>query len=71
MKAKELREKSNEELGLEKDKLIKESRDLRFKKVTSVVENPLRLRIIRKDIARINTILHSRDLEALRKELNK
>lgn len=71
MKAKELREKTNEELVLEKDKLIKEAKDLRFKKVTSVVENPLKIRTIRRNIAKINTVLHLRELENLKKELNK
>ncbi|OHD14115.1 MAG: 50S ribosomal protein L29 [Spirochaetes bacterium GWD1_27_9] len=71
MKAKELIEKKNEELVLEKDKLIKEYRDLRFKKVTSIVENPMRIKLIRKDIARINTILHIRELDKIKNELNK
>ncbi|HOV13286.1 MAG TPA: 50S ribosomal protein L29 [Spirochaetota bacterium] len=71
MKIKELREKNNEELNVEKDKLMKEARDLRFKKITSVVENPLKIKNIRRDIARINTLLHLRELEVLKKELNK
>jgi large subunit ribosomal protein L29 len=70
MKAKELREKSDFELRLERDKLINKGRELRFKKVIGVIENPLQLRTIRRDIARINTILHQRELEKLYKELN-
>jgi len=70
MKAKELREKSDSELRLERDKLINKGRELRFKKVIGVIENPLQLRTIRRDIARINTILHQRELEKLYKELN-
>jgi len=71
MKIKELKEKKSEELVLERDKLIKEAREFRFKKVTSVIENPLRIRNIRRGIARINTLLHLRDIDNFKKELNK
>jgi len=71
MKIKELKEKPSKELIVEKDKLIKEHKELRFKKVMSVVENPLRLRTIRRDIARINTIMHKREIDKLKEELNK
>jgi large subunit ribosomal protein L29 len=71
MKIKELKEKPSKELMVEKDKLIKEHKELRFKKVMSVVENPLRLRTIRRDIARINTIMHKREIDKLKEELNK
>ena len=71
MKIKELHEKTNKELIAEKERLLKEHKDLRFKKVISVVENPLKLRTVRRDIARINTILHERELKLLKEELNK
>ncbi|HOJ62876.1 MAG TPA: 50S ribosomal protein L29 [Spirochaetota bacterium] len=70
MKVKELREKTDAELKLEREKLINKHRELRFKKVVGVIDNPLQLRTIKKDIARINTILHQRKLEKLYKELN-
>lgn len=66
MKAKELREKNNNELLQEKNKLIKELNDLRFKKVLSVVENPLKLRVIKREIARINTIMYEREIQKIK-----
>jgi large subunit ribosomal protein L29 len=70
MKAKELIEKTDDELLLELDKLEKEYKDLKFKKVTGVIENPLRLRAIRRDIARIKTIVHMNELERLKQEFD-
>jgi ribosomal protein L29 len=67
----EMKEKSSAELLLEKDKLVVELKDLRFKKVTSVVENPARIRTVKRMIIRINTITHGRELEKIKKELNK
>ena len=57
MKAKDIRELSPEELN----KKLRESRDelvnLRVRKQVGQVENPAQLRIIRRDIARIETVL--------------
>ncbi|HBD92826.1 MAG: 50S ribosomal protein L29 [Spirochaetes bacterium GWF1_31_7] len=69
MIANELREKSDKELMVEKDKLIKELHDLRFKKIIGVVENPVRMRFIRKDIARINTILQEKKIAEVKAKL--
>lgn len=69
MVAKELREKNDKELLVEKDKLVKELHDLRFKKIIGVVENPSRMRIIKKDIARINTILQEKKIEEVKSKL--
>jgi large subunit ribosomal protein L29 len=71
MKIKEIKEKNTKELIAEKDKLIKEYKELRFKKVMSVIENPLRIRTVRREVARINTILHNRELDQIKKELIK
>ncbi len=60
MKAKELRELSTEELSQRHDDALKESFDLRITKVTGKIENPLRLRSVRRDIARIKTIMRER-----------
>lgn len=62
-------EKTNDELRSERDKAIVELRDLRYKRVTGVIENPLRLRTLRRTIAKINTILHLRELDKIKKEL--
>ena len=57
MKARELRDLSKEELQQRYADAIRESFDLRVMKSTGKIENPLRLRIVRRDIARINTLL--------------
>ena len=49
MNVREIREKSNEELF-----------DLRFKRATGQIENPMRIRELRKSIARIKTVLTER-----------
>ncbi|MBN2546163.1 MAG: 50S ribosomal protein L29 [Spirochaetes bacterium] len=69
MKKNNLKEKTNEELIAEKEKTINELKDLRFKRVSGVIENPLKLRTLKRMIARINTILHLREIDKLKKEL--
>ena len=66
MKAKDLREKNNGELLQEKSKLAKELNDMRFKKVLSVLENPLKIKSVKRDIARINTIIFEREIEKIK-----
>jgi large subunit ribosomal protein L29 len=46
------------ELVTKKEDLHKEYLNLRMNKVLGHVENPLRLRTIRREIARVNTIIH-------------
>ena len=64
MTAKELRSKSAEELQQElvalKDELFK----LRFQYATNQLENPQRLGAVKRDIARVNTILREQELKA-------
>ena len=62
MKAVELREKSNEELQDLLNSFDEELFNIRFQKVVSSVPNPKRHDILRKDIARIKTILREREL---------
>lgn len=62
MKAKEVRQLSSKELN---DKLLElkaELFNLRFQKATGQLDNPLRIKAVRKDIARIKTILREREL---------
>ena len=58
------------ELVKKREELIKEHRELRFNLVVGHVDNPLKKRIIKRQIARINTIIHEFDL-GLRKEKEK
>ena len=60
MKAKEDRDLSVEELNEKYRQLQKEQFDLKILKVTGKVDNPLRLRLLRRDIARLKTIFNER-----------
>jgi len=56
-KTSELRELTVEELRHEEKDLRKELFNLKFQKTTGEIENPLRIRHVRKNIARILTIV--------------
>lgn len=60
MKATDVRSKTVDELSEELAKLKKEQFNLRFQKATGQLENTARVRIIRRDIARIQTILRDK-----------
>ena len=64
MKAEDVRAKSGDELKEELMKLKKEAFNLRFQKATGQLENTARIRHVRRDIARIRTILHQRGQSA-------
>ena len=57
MKAQALREKSVDELKNEETKLQNDLYKLRFQRATGRMENPSKMRQIRRDIARIKTLL--------------
>jgi large subunit ribosomal protein L29 len=56
MKAAELREITVEELGRKEQDLRRELFNLRFQQATGEIENPMRIRTIRKEIARVLTV---------------
>ncbi|HHT37584.1 MAG: 50S ribosomal protein L29 [Candidatus Wallacebacter cryptica] len=60
MKAKELRELSAEELDKKLAELKEELFNLRFQLATGQLENPMRVRAVRKDIARVKTVMTER-----------
>ena len=62
MKAQEIREWENTEIEARLDELRQELFRLKFKTATQQLENPRLLRTIRRDIARLNTILREREL---------
>jgi large subunit ribosomal protein L29 len=62
MKANELRELASEEIASRIDQLKSELFNLRFQLATGQLENPMRIRQVRKDIARAKTILMQREL---------
>jgi large subunit ribosomal protein L29 len=57
VKPNELREMSLEDLESKLNELTEERFRLRFRSATESIENPMRFRAIRRDIARIRTIL--------------
>lgn len=57
MKPSELREVTTDDLKLKEQDLRKELFNLRFQQATGEIENPMRMRAIKKDIARILTII--------------
>uniref|UniRef100_A0A7C6EFS8 Large ribosomal subunit protein uL29 n=1 Tax=candidate division WOR-3 bacterium TaxID=2052148 RepID=A0A7C6EFS8_UNCW3 len=62
MKVYELREKSREELIEMLNGLYRELFNLKMRHASQQLPNPLRLRIIKRDIARIRTILREDEL---------
>ena len=64
MKASELREKSVDELNNELANLKDELFRLRFQLAINQLENPMRIKAVKKDIARIMTILRDNDKKA-------
>ena len=60
MKVSEIRALSDEELNAKIKELKSELFNLRFSQATGSLTNPMQLHNIKKDIARINTILRER-----------
>ena len=61
MKANEIREMSLDDLRAKIAELTEERFRLRFRSATESIENPMRFRAIRRDIARLNTILREKE----------
>ena len=64
MKAKEIRELSAEELNQKLASLKEELFNLRFQHATGQLENPTRIKDVKKSIARIKTIQREATLKA-------
>ncbi len=60
LKASELGAKTPEELRAELTALKKESFNLRFQQATGQLENPARIRAVRRDTARVLTVLNQK-----------
>ena len=67
MKVKELRGLNSDELVQKETTFKKELFDFNFQRKTGNVEKPSRFRVLRRDIARIATILRERAIEESRK----
>lgn len=64
MSAKELASKTPEELRARLEELKKESFNLRFQQATGQLENTARVRSVRRDAARVKTVLNAKAAEA-------
>lgn len=64
MKIKEIRDLSREELATRKRELREESFHLRIQQQSGQLEKPSQLRSIRREIARIETVLTQKSKEA-------
>ncbi|WP_323785966.1 50S ribosomal protein L29 [Thalassovita sp.] len=60
MNAKELSEKSPDQLREELGSLKKEAFNLRFQQATGQLENTARMRQVRRDAARVKTVLNQK-----------
>ncbi len=63
MKANEVRKMSPEELTAKLDDLKKDLFLLRMQHATNQLDNPIRINQVKKDIARVKTILRQKQLE--------
>ena len=64
LRSDEIREMSDGDIQARVAELEEERFRLKFRSATEPLENPLRLRTIRRDIARLKTILRERQLAA-------
>ena len=68
MNASELRDKTPDELRDELANLKKEAFNLRFQQATNQLENTARMRTVRRDAARVKTILNEKAAQAAQSE---
>lgn len=62
MKLDKIRNMSQTELAAEELKLKKELFNLRFQHVTGQLENPVKMRELKREIARVKTVIKEKDL---------
>jgi len=65
MKANEIREKSQLELQKEFTELKSELFKLRFQHATNQLDNPMKLKDVKRDIARVKTIMREREVKGI------
>ncbi len=63
MKLEKMREMTETELHNEVKKLKNELFNLRFQHVTGQLENPIKMRDVKKEIARVKTIIREKELK--------
>lgn len=62
MKGKDIRDLSANELQVRLDELKTELFNLRFQLATGQLDNPMQIKRVRKDIARVKTVIREREL---------
>jgi large subunit ribosomal protein L29 len=60
MKVAEMRDKSVDELQIREKELAEQLFKLRFQRATGRIENPMKIREVKREIARIKTLLGER-----------
>ena len=68
MRAEEIRELTADDIKARVAELEEERFRLRFRSATETLENPLRLRTIRRDIARLKTVLTEKETGSEKRE---
>lgn len=63
MELKKMREMTENELNVELKKMKQELFNLRFQHVTGQLENPIKMRDAKKQIARVKTIIREKELK--------
>ena len=63
MELNKIREMTDVDLRAEIDKMKQELFNLRFQHVTGQLENPLRMREVKRNIARVKTIIREKELD--------
>lgn len=64
MKVKEIINLTDEELNNKLQELKTELFNLRFRHASGQLENPMSINLVKKDIARVNTVIRARQLKA-------
>lgn len=62
MKARNLRDLTREEVKQRREEIVKEKFNLTLRQATRQIDNPIKVRLLRRDLARIDTILHEHEL---------
>ena len=65
MKAEEIREKTSNELDKELIDLKKELFKLRFQMATNQLDNPMKLKSVKRDLARVKTVIREREIKGM------
>ena len=58
-----MRQLTDVELNAELDKMKQELFNLRFQHVTGQLENPIKMREVKRDLARVKTIIREKELD--------